>query len=229
MVGRGPVKFEGFEWNRLNQNQTKPNEMQQNVNRVHALWDPQGSFWHGVSQWETTLQCNVFSHGLSPYPESPLDPLHILWVKCDTDPILTSILRICGEWSCCHCVWVYQEGLPTPTKRSLVAQCSSRECSQGNAEMRENLEQRWQRRGMNTKSQVDRRTCCLSGRVPIRTRGPQRHFTQQLRPISQSKQQAWGWGQNPPPPPPPNIATPSVALPSRSGTGHLPVWQRLTL
>ena len=28
--------------------------------------------WHGLSQWETTLQCNVVSHWLSPFHESSL-------------------------------------------------------------------------------------------------------------------------------------------------------------
>ena len=39
------------------------------------LWDHS---WHGLSQWETTLRCNVLSHWLSPYPEWSL----ILYNQC---------------------------------------------------------------------------------------------------------------------------------------------------
>ena len=37
---------------------------------------PRDRVGHGRSQWEPTLQCNVFSHWLSSYPEWPLLPIN---------------------------------------------------------------------------------------------------------------------------------------------------------
>ena len=39
----------------------------------------------GLSQWETTLQCNVVSHWLSPYPEWTLDIISMFCCKYETN------------------------------------------------------------------------------------------------------------------------------------------------
>ena len=73
---------------------------------VTCYWDHSG---YGLSQWETTLQCNVVSHWLSPYPEWSL-LLYCLW--CHNSCFIFQYVR----WSARlgpHIRWV------APAKQSL--------------------------------------------------------------------------------------------------------------
>ena len=58
---------------------------------------------YGLSQWETSLQCNVVSHWLSPYPECSVQWwCYLLSAKWSYCPMCVSVCCICVSFCSTH-------------------------------------------------------------------------------------------------------------------------------